>query len=406
MVAARRTPTKSKNKRRIIGQLVPGKHKPDYTLLITVFLLLLFGVIMVFDASIVFAHEQFGDSFHFLKAEILWVLLGSIACYVAYKFDYHRLKKLAIPVILATLILLIAVFIPGIGIAANGSHRWINLGIGVLQSSEVAKLSFVIYLSAWLARTREKRSLKNLGQAFSKHTREELLPFLIVLGVVGVLVMIEPDLGSTMIIGLTSLAIYFISGTDIIHTLGSILIVLVLSLLAVFAAVLSPYRLERVTTFLPLLLRGEVDDPLGAGYQIKQILIAVGSGGLFGLGFGESRQKFQYLVETTAVTDSIFAVIAEELGFVGSVLVLGMFALFMYRGYMITKHAPDRLGMLLATGITFWLGIQAVLNIAANVALIPLTGITLPFISYGGSSLIVTMAAVGILLNISSQTKD
>lgn len=362
-------------------------------------------MIMVFDASVVFAFDQFGDRFYFLKSEILWIFLGTLVAYFFYRYDYHKLKKLVMPMIIGTLILLVAVFLPGIGVEANGSNRWVNIGIGVLQPSEVAKLTFTIYLAAWLSRTREGRTLKNFGEEFSKHVKSELLPFLLVLGIICLLVIIEPDMGSTLIIGITSIVIYFISGSDIIHTIGASLIILLMGLLGIFAAILSPYRLERVKTFIPLLLKGEVEDPLGAGYQIRQILIAIGSGGILGLGFGESRQKFQYLVESTAVTDSIFAVIAEEMGLVGSVLVLAFFALFIYRGFLIAKNAPDRFGMLLAAGITFWLGIQALLNIAANAALIPLTGIPLPFISYGGSSLVITLAAVGILLNISRQTE-
>ncbi len=299
-------------------------------------------------------------------------------------------------------LLILVLFMPAI----NGSRRWIGLGIGTLQPSELAKLTFTIYLSSWLSKTREKRTAKTIADQFSEHIMKELLPFLVVLGALCILVLLEPDLGSTLLIGGTALVMYFLSGSDAIHAIGSFMIVLVMGMLGILAAILSPYRLERVKTFIPLLLRGDVEDPLGAGYQIRQILIAVGSGGLAGLGFGESRQKFQYLVETTAVTDSIFAVIAEELGFIGSVILLAAFALFIYRGYQIAKNAPDRFGMLLAAGITFWLGIQALLNIAANVAIIPLTGIPLPFISYGGSSLVITMAAVGMLLNVSRQTTN
>lgn len=398
------SPSRAPRKSRKVGKIVPSLlHKPDYVLLITVFFLVLFGLIMVFDASVVFANEQFDDKFHFLKAQTVWIILGSIALFVAMSFDYHKIKNFVVPMIVGTVGLLILVLFMS---AINGSRRWIDLGFGTLQPSELAKLTFTIYLASWLSKAREKRTAKTIADQFSEHIMKELLPFLVVLGVLCILVLLEPDLGSTLLIGATALVMYFISGSDAIHAIGSFMIILVMGLLGVLAAILSPYRLERVKTFIPLLLRGEVEDPLGAGYQIRQILIAVGSGGWKGLGFGESRQKFQYLVETTAVTDSIFAVIAEELGFIGSVILLTAFALFIYRGYQIAKNAPDRFGMLLAAGITFWLGIQALLNIAANVAIIPLTGIPLPFISYGGSSLVITMAAVGILLNVSRQTAD
>jgi len=376
-------------------------HKPDYTLLIIVIFLLIFGLIMILDASVVFAHDQFGDKFRFFKNQLLWVTMGSALMLISIKFDYHKLKPLVIPMIIFTVLLLfIVLFMPEI----NGSRRWIDLGFATIQPSEVAKLTFVIYLSSLLSKIREKRVSSNFKDQISEHFTKDLLPFLFVFTLICVLVLLEPDLGSTLIIGATALALYFLSGSDALHVFGTFIVVSVMGLVTVIAAIISPYRLRRVETFLPLLLRGDVEDPLGAGYQIQQILIAIGSGGLMGLGFGESRQKFQYLVETTAVTDSIFAVIAEELGFVGSIVLLFAFALFIFRGYKIARRAPDKLGMLLASGITFWLGLQAMLNIAANVALVPLTGIPLPFISYGGSSLLVTLIGVGILLNISKQT--
>ena len=356
---------------------------------------------MILDASVVFAHDQFGDKFRFFKNQLLWVTMGSALMLISIKFDYHKLKPLVIPMIIFTVLLLfIVLFMPEI----NGSRRWIDLGFATIQPSEVAKLTFVIYLSSLLSKIREKRVSSNFKDQISEHFTKDLLPFLFVFTLICVLVLLEPDLGSTLIIGATALALYFLSGSDALHVFGTFIVVSVMGLVTVIAAIISPYRLRRVETFLPLLLRGDVEDPLGAGYQIQQILIAIGSGGLMGLGFGESRQKFQYLVETTAVTDSIFAVIAEELGFVGSIVLLFAFALFIFRGYKIARRAPDKLGMLLASGITFWLGLQAMLNIAANVALVPLTGIPLPFISYGGSSLLVTLIGVGILLNISKQT--
>jgi len=375
--------------------------KPDYTLLIILLFLLGFGIVMIFDASVVFAHEQFGDKYLFVKQQIVWIVIGLVLGLAALNIPYHYYRKFALPMMFVTIFLLILVFVPGVGVEANGSHRCINIGIGTLQPSELAKLTFTVYLAAILSKTRQISQTSKLNEAFKEHFKKDLLPFLVILGVVSVLVILEPDLGSTIIIGLTSMSVYFISGTSSIHSIGAVLTVLVTTMSGVLAAVVSPYRLERIRTFIPLLLKGEVEDPLGAGYQIQQILIAIGSGGVLGLGFGESRQKFLYLVETKAVTDSVFAVIAEELGLIGSIIILSIFGLLIYRGIMIARNSVDKFGALIATGITFWLGAQAVLNIAANVAIMPLTGIPLPFISYGGSALVIELVAMGILLNIS-----
>jgi cell division protein FtsW len=230
---------------------------------------------------------------------------------------------------------------------------------------------------------------------------KNLLGFLAILGIVAVLILLEPDLGTMMILCITCFLMFLMAGEDRIHTLASLSVVLLLIPVGALAAILEPYRLQRVMTFLSLLFTGEVSDPQGSGYQMQQILIGIGSGGIFGKGFGQSRQRFGYLVENTAFTDSIYAVILEELGFLGGTLIIMAWLVFLWRGLKVAMNAPDKQGRLLAAGITIWLVLQTLLNIAANVGFIPLTGMPIPLISYGGSSTIVSLIGFGILLNIS-----
>ncbi len=378
-----------------------GEGKPDYFLLVIVVLLVIFGIVMVYDASVIVAAENFNDQFRFLKLQIVWVVIGTIAGFFAYKFDYKNYPKVIVPMMLFTVFMLIFVFVGGE--AVFGSKRWFSIGSFNIQPSELTKLVFTIYLACWLSKQKDRASGK--GKAIMSYIKKELLPFVLILGIVCFLIVIEPDLGTTAVVGSTALAVYFVSGKDILHTIGSFMIVGVMTLIGVIAAIIAPYRLRRVQTFIETMQSGNVPDPFGAGYQINQVLIAIGSGGLLGVGFGESRQKFFYLVGNSAFTDTIFAVFAEEFGFVGDVVLIGAFLLFVARGIKIAQNAPDRLGSLLALGITFWIGIQTFLNIAANIALGPLTGIPLPFFSYGGSSTIVILTGVGILLNISKHTR-
>jgi cell division protein FtsW len=219
-----------------------------------------------------------------------------------------------------------------------------------------------------------------------------------------VLILLEPDLGTMMIICITAFAMFFISGKDKIHTWGSISILLLGVPLAVLAAVLEPYRLSRVQTFLNLLLKGEVDDPLGSGYQMQQILIGIGSGGLLGKGFGQSRQRFGYLVENTAFTDSIYAVILEEFGLLGGIVLVGLWLIFLWKCFNIAERIVNKERRFLVIGVTIWLVLPAFLNMAANVGIIPLTGIPLPFLTYGGSNTFVTLIGIAILLNVSRYT--
>lgn len=329
---------------------------------------------MVYEASSAQALQIFNDKFYFLKEQLKWVVLGLTAGTVAFFFDYRRLKKFALPLLIVTIVLLIAVFLPGIGVKANGAHRWINLGFTVLQPAELAKLAMVLYLSTWLT-SKEKGKLPS---------------FLLLISLVVGLTMAEPDMGTSIVILGTSLSVYFLSNSDV---KGLLLLLPLVFAGGVGLAIRSPYRLRRILTFLD-----PQSDPLGASYHVRQALIAIGSGGVFGLGLGNSRQKYSYLPEAT--TDSIFAIIGEELGLIGATGLIFLFAFLFYRATKVTMQVADPFGRLLGMGLIFWITIQTLVNLSSMVSLIPLTGVPLPFISYGGSALVAELVAMGILFNI------
>lgn len=351
----------------------------DYLPLIITLGFLIFGVLMVYDSSSAQAFVSFNDKFFFLKEQIKWVIVGLGAGAFMFFFDYKKLKLFALPILIGAIVLLIAVFIPGISVKAYGAHRWINLGFTVLQPSELAKFSLIIYLAAWL----------------SSNEKGRLLSFLLLIGTILGLIMLQPDMGTALIILGTSFIIYFLSEKDI----KGILMLAPLGILGIVGlAISSPYRMRRVTAFF-----NPDSDPLGSTYHVKQALIAFGSGGLFGLGLGNSRQKYSYLPE--ANTDSIFAIIGEELGFIGGAAVILLFAYFFYRCLQNTLIVEDKFGKILGLGIIAWLTLQTVINLSSMVALTPLTGVPLPFISYGGSALVIELVALGTLFNIWKQNK-
>lgn len=391
----------SPRKRKSRRKKKSSKGKPDLVILALVIIFVIFGIVMIFDASIYKADEVFNDRFHFVTQQAIWVVVGSIIGAFFYFWDYRQFSKLVVPGMAITLGLLVAVLF--VGNEVNGSKRWFMIGPVPIQPAELAKPVFILYLATWLSK--ERKYFKKLKDAWSDHFRNHLLSFLLVLMVVAGLVIAEPDLGTTIIICATAFVIYFSSGKDAVHLLGSVLIVVIGGILGTAAALLESYRLERVKTYLDLLLTGEVTDPMGTGYQVQQILIGIGSGGFWGKGFGQSRQRFGYLVENTAFTDSIFAIILEELGMIGGMIIIILFLVFFYRCFQIAKNAPDRLGSLLAGGIGFWLVFQAFMHMGANVGLVPLTGVPLPFFTYGGSSTVVALAGVGMLLNVSRYAK-
>ncbi|MBI4709003.1 MAG: putative lipid II flippase FtsW [Candidatus Portnoybacteria bacterium] len=364
---------------------MPKTSKPNLILLINVAVLVVFGLLMIMSAEMAISAERFNQSFHYVKSQILKGLIpGMILGYIAYLIPYPFWRKFAKPIFLASLILLALVFIPKIGMEFSGAKRWINVWGISFQPSELAKLAFVIFIAYFL----EHRGalIKN---------RDTLYSFLVTLAVVGLLIAFQPDIGTLGVFALTGVAMYFIAGAPLKY----IFVLCGLGLAALAAMIkFFPHASQRIQ----VLFHPELD-PKGIGYQIDQILIALGSGGIFGQGLAQSKQKFLYLPQP--VGDSIAAVIGEELGFIGLTILAGLFVAFAIQGFKIARNAPDQFAKFLATGITCLIVIQAFINIMATIGLIPLTGVTLPFISHGGSSLVVSLIGVGILLNISKYEK-
>ncbi len=355
-------------------------------LFFTVIALLSFGVVMVYSSSAVSAYVNFNDSYYFLKRQIIWVTLGIIAMLLTLNIDYHAWRKLATPTLIVTIILLILVLIPGLGKVVNGARRWLGFGSLYLQPSEIAKLGMVVFCSASLARHQDKIT------SFMKGLVPQLMILLVVFG----LILKEPDLGTALAIGGTIFILLFTAGAKLSH-LTSLGLVGIIGIIA--AIILEPYRLKRLLAF-----SNPWADPLDTGYHIIQSLYALGSGGIFGVGLGRSREKFLYLPEPH--TDFIFAILGEELGFIGTITVILLFFLFAWRGFKVAIEAPDLYGSMLAAGLTTMIIMQALMNIAVVTASMPVTGIPLPFISFGGSALIFTLTGVGILLNISRYIHD
>lgn len=364
----------------------PEKKHTDYPLIVIVIALLGVGTVMVLSSSAVWAYYKHNDSLYFLKRQILWVVLGFITMFFLSNYDYWKFKKLSKAILFITIVLLITVLIPGIGVEINYARRWIGFGSLTFQPSEFAKLSMIIYLASSLSRKREHLENFFVG----------VVPILIVLGVICSLILIQPDLSTAVIIATTVVVMLFAGGTKTSHLVGLML----LSVPAgIFLILSEEYRRKRLFSFL-----NPWADKQDTGYHIIQSLYALGSGGLLGVGLGQSRQKFFYLPEPQ--TDFIFAILGEELGFIGGLFVILLFALFVWRGCKIALAAPDYFGCVLAFGITALIGIQALINLAVVTASMPVTGMPLPFISFGGSSMVITMAGVGILLNIARYTNN
>ena len=356
----------------------------DRTFLMLVLGLLAIGLIMLASASWPLGYDEpFYDGYYFLKHQLIFGLIpGVVGCLVAMRVPYEQFRRFAPHMLGLSILLLVAVFIPGLGADFGTSHSWIEIAGFSFQPSELVKLTFLIYLAAWL----ENRSRHEL-----KSVAEGLAPFLTVLGVIAALLILQPDTGTLGIIVLTAFAVYFVAGAPLHHLIG-------LAMIGVGALValikISPYRADRVLTFLHPEL-----DPLGVGYHINQALLAIGSGGIFGRGYGHSLQKFQYLPEVAG--DSIFAVMAEEMGFVLVSAFVLFYIAFLFRGFKIAERAPDAFGRYLVIGIMSWFGIQAFVNIGAMVGIMPITGVPLPFVSYGGTALAISLTAAGVVLNVS-----
>lgn len=359
---------------------------PDYILIFAVIALIIFGLVILASASAVLSQKNFGQSYYFLKHQVFYgFFIGLVFWFIGQKIYYKRWAKLTPLFLLITLALLVLVFAPQIGYQYGGARRWIVLGPFSVQPAEIAKLTFILYLAALLHKKKEKVTDVSQG----------LIPFLIITAIIGVLIILQPDIGTLGIIALSAGLIYFTAGGKISHLIG----VGLLGLAVLFILIQTEsYRLNRLIVYL-----NPEQDLQGIGYQINQALLAIGSGGLFGRGLGHSLQKWQYLPEP--INDSIFAIAAEELGLTGASILIILFLIFAWRGFKIAKKAPDVFGRLTAVGITGWLVFQAFINMAAISGLIPLTGVPLPFISYGGSAMVVSLAGVGILANVSKYTR-
>jgi cell division protein FtsW len=364
---------------------ITKKSRPDYILLTSVILLNIIGLIALAGASALKSLQLTGKSTYFLLHQILFALLpGIILGGFFYKINPEYLKKLSFFIFIFALLLTAAVFIPKIGTTFWGGRRWVRIFNFSFQPSEFLKFAFILYLSAWLAkRNEEENKLRSL-----------FLPFIIILTLISIIFIFQPDISTMVIFGLLGGILYFSAKTPISH----LLILGVLGIIGITVLIyLAPYRLNRLLVFL-----NPEADPLGKGYHIKQALIAVGSGGIFGKGLGLGEQKLGFLPQP--MTDSIFAVFGEEVGFLGTLTLLLLFLIFAWRGYTIAKSQKNEFQKLVAIGITSWIIVQAFVNIGTMIGILPLTGMPLPFLSYGGSALICELMSLGLLLNISRQT--
>ncbi len=349
----------------------------------TVFLLLVFGLVAVSSASAVISFERFGHNNYYFFRQLIFAAVGLLAIYVFSRIDYHFWKSWSRPIMLFGLLFLALVLVPALGFQPSGARSWFRFGSFFLQPAEFVKLAVIFYLASWFVRKKEAETNFWFG----------ILPPVLVVSLALALIAFEPDIGTAAVLGIIVIIMLFAAGTRIQYLGG----LLVSGLLALWLAVkLAPYRAARIITFLDPSL-----DPRGSGYHLQQALLAIGSGGWWGYGFGASRQKHNYLPEP--IGDSIFAIMAEELGFVRIVVVVLLFLALALLGLRLAHRTEERFGRLLAVGITGWLGLQALVNIGALSGLLPLTGIPLPFISYGGSSLLASCMAIGVLLNISRQ---
>jgi cell division protein FtsW len=356
--------------------------RPDYLITLVVAVLTGAGLVFVYSASFAIGLQEFGNVNFFITRQAIGATIGAVAMFILARLDYRILARWSPLILLAALIGLLMVLTPGIGSNVYGSQRWIQLGpLPPVQPSEFAKLAMVIYIAAWLAAKGDQVKQFSLG----------VVPFVLMVGLVGGLIMLQPDMGTFLVIVLTTSTMFFVAGAALSHVItlaasglaGGFLLILV-----------EGYRAERLMAFL----KAE-EDPDGKGFQILQLLIALGSGGVRGLGIGESRQKFFYI--PGAHTDGIFAIIGEELGFIGALVIIALFVTLVFRGFQTASRARDEFGYLLAVGVTCWIAYQTVINLGGITRSLPLTGIPLPFLSYGNNALIATMAAIGVLLSVS-----
>jgi cell division protein FtsW len=363
-------------------------HAPDYLLLTVVLLLSVIGIIAVYSSSYALGEREFKDPNYFVKRQAIFMVAGLLLMAAMMRFPYHMLARLSPLIMFGALAGLTLVLIPGIGFEQNGARSWIRIGgLPPLQPSEFAKFGVIIYLAAWLTAKGDQLKDFSLG----------VLPFVTMVGLVAALIMFEGDLGTTIVVGAITGTLFFIAGARVTHTLALAGVAgLAFTVLMMTG---DQYRMDRLTSFLDA-----EADPQGAGFHTLQLLVAFGSGGIDGLGLGVSRQKFFYVPGSH--TDGVLAIIGEELGFIGTFMVLGLFMVLLARGWMIVKRADGQFGSLMAAGILAWIAFQALINVGGVTRLMPLTGIPLPFVSYGGTALLAIFAATGVLLSISRYTLE
>lgn len=365
--------------------MVKTRNAPDLWMIAATLGILAIGVVMVYSASAVAAFHDYGDKFYYVKRQLLFAAMGVAAMFATMNVDYVRLRKWAFAGLIICFAMLLVVLVPGIGVVRGGARSWLGIGSFGIQPSEFMKLAMILYLA---------RFLSERQQAMTSFTRG-LLPPLAILGTAFGLIMLQPDLGTGAVMIGASLLVIYVAGAKVKH-LGGLGLIGVAGFAGLIAA--APYRLQRITAFLD-----PWQDPLGAGYQSIQSLYAIGPGGLVGLGLGMSRQKYNYLPEPQ--TDFIFSILAEELGFIGGTLLLLLFLLLIWRGLRTAMTITDPFGSFLAAGIVGIIATQVLMNVGVVIGLLPVTGITLPLVSYGGSSLTLLLTALGILLNLSRYSR-
>ncbi|MBI4132598.1 MAG: putative lipid II flippase FtsW [Candidatus Sungbacteria bacterium] len=356
----------------------------DFPLFVITLILVVAGLLVISSVSVVISQKNFGTPYYYLWQQGISALVGLTAFGFTLVVPYRTWRKWSLPILAVSLILLAAVFLPEFGFKSGGAQRWLAVGPINFQPSELVKFSLILYLASWL--DKKKGHAKGFTSAF--------VPFLLLVGLVGALLVRQPDIGTLLVILGGSTILYFLGGGRIMQ----IAALVILAAVGLFAIVqVSPYRMDRFLVFL-----NPNFDPAGIGYHLNQALIAIGSGGFWGRGYGQSIQKYNYLPEP--IGDSVFAVVVEEFGFLGGLILVALFFALFLRGMLIARRAPDFFGKLVAAGFTALITLQAFVNMAAISGFLPLTGIPLPFISYGGTSLVVTLAMIGIILNVSKHT--
>ena len=367
------------------GDRSPKRPSADGSVLIIAAVLAAVGLIMVFSASAVVAGNRFHDSIYFLKRQLVWLLLGFLLLQVASRLDYTVWRRLALPVLGVTALCLIVVLIPSLGLMAKGARRWLKLGPFSMQPAELAKLVVILYLANYL--TNKEGRLQDFASG--------VLPPLVIVGLLSGLVLLQPDLGTVVVIGTVTMGLLFLAGAPLRYLGGLVLIAVPVAGALILG---SSYRRQRLMTFL-----APWKDPTDAGFQVTQSFLAFGSGGPFGVGLGEGKQKLFFLPE--AHTDFVLALIGEELGFLGTVAIMALFAMLVLKGFQIAGRAREPFGRYLALGIALLFGVQSLINACVVTGLLPTKGLTLPLVSYGGSSLMVSLLCIGILLSISRDRK-